>query len=226
MSEGASRRLKLLASLNSMVSGFSLSSQDLEIRGSGNILGEEQTGQIEEVGSFLYQDMLEKTVKNLKEINENKTSPSIEEHWSPTIKIPISARIPEDYIQENSLRLSFYRRLSALQQDIDIESLLAEMVDRFGSLPNEVKALVSIIKIREKCKNLQIDLFEAGVKGIIINFKEGKFHNTKGLIDFIESDRENISIKNNKLVVKTVSRDTSKMISSCLNVLKNIHNYI
>ncbi|PQM63831.1 MAG: transcription-repair coupling factor [Rhodobacteraceae bacterium] len=226
LSEGASRRLKLLASLNSMVSGFSLSSQDLEIRGSGNMLGEEQTGQIEEVGSFLYQDMLEKTVKNLKEINENKASRSIEEHWSPTIKIPISARIPEDYIQENSLRLSFYRRLSSLQQDIDIESLLAEMVDRFGSLPDEVKTLVSIIKIREKCKKLQIDLFEAGAKGIIINFKEGKFFNTKGLINFIESDRENIFIKNNKLLVKVATRDKKTIIDSCVNVLKNMHNYI
>ncbi len=226
LSEGASRRLKLLASLNSMVSGFSLSSQDLEIRGSGNMLGEEQTGQIEEVGSFLYQDMLEKTVRNLKEIQENKPSRSIEEHWSPTIKIPISARIPEEYIKENSLRLSFYRRLSALQQDIDIESLLAEMLDRFGSLPDEVKTLVSIIKIREKCKNLQIDLFEAGARGIIISFKEGKFHNTKGLIDFIESDRGNISIKNNKLLVKAVSKDKNTIINTCFKVLKNIHIYI
>ncbi len=226
LSEGASRRLKLLASLNSMVSSFSLSSQDLEIRGAGNMLGEEQTGQIEEVGSFLYQDMLEKTVKSLKEIHQNKPLEAIEEQWSPVIKIPISARIPEDYIQENSLRLSFYRRLSALQGDIEIESLLAEMVDRFGSLPDEVNTLVKIIKIREKCKSLQIDLFEVGLKGIIISFKEGKFHNTKGLIDFIESDRKNISIKNNKLLVKITFRDKSKMIKSSLNLLKNMNKFI
>ena len=93
-------------------------------------------------------------------------------------------------------------------------------------MPDEVKSLVSIIKIREKCKNLQIDLFEAGTKGIIISFKEGKFHNTKGLIDFIESDRRNISIKNNKLLVKAISKDKNTLINTCFKVLKNIHIYI
>ena len=99
-----------------MVSGFSLSSQDLEIRGSGNMLGEEQTGQIEEVGSFLYQDMLEKTVKSLKEIHQNKPLEAIEEHWSPTIKIPISARIPEGLYSRKFSKIKFLQTsLSALQ---------------------------------------------------------------------------------------------------------------
>ena len=100
------------------------------------------------------------------------------------------------------------------------------MLDRCVIIPDEVKTLVSIIKIREKCKRLDIDLFEAGLKGIIINFKEGKFKNTAGLIELIESDRKNISIKNNKLLIRFQSNHTNTILSASLKSLKNIDNFM
>ena len=172
------------------------------MRGSGNILGEEQTGQVNEVGVSLYQEMLQKTINSLK-LNKNEGDNSyLEENWSPVIRIPTTARIPEKYIKDSGLRLSFYRRLSNFQTQVELEALLAELIDRFGKLPKEIINLANILKIKEKCKHLEIELLEVGAKGITIKFREGKVENVTGLLAFIESDKDNVKPTNEKLFIK------------------------
>ena len=191
------------------------------MRGSGNILGEEQTGQINEVGVSLYQEMLQKTINSLKSNNDGQNFDQFEENWSPTIKIPVTARIPENYIKDSSLRLSFYRRLSNFENQVDLESLFAELIDRFGKLPKDIINLANILKLREKCKSLQIETLDAGFKGITIKFRKGKLENVSGLLAFIESDKKNISATNEKLFIKAPK---GSILNITFNLLKNLEN--
>ncbi len=223
LTENAKKRLNLIKELNSLVSGFTLSSQDLEMRGSGNILGEEQTGQVNEIGVSLYQEMLQKTINSLK-LNKNDINGSnLEENWAPVIRIPVTARIPENYIKDSALRLSFYRRLSNFDNRVQLEALLAELIDRFGKLPSDVINLANILKIKEKCKSLEIELLEVGAKGITIKFREGKVENIIGLLAFIESDKNNIKPSNEKLFIK-IKKGNPLNISYTL--LKNMEKFI
>ena len=223
LTKTAKKRLDLIKELNSLVSGFTLSSQDLEMRGSGNILGEEQTGQVNEVGVSLYQEMLQKTINSLK-LNKNEGDNSyLEENWSPVIRIPTTARIPEKYIKDSGLRLSFYRRLSNFKTQVELESLLAELIDRFGKLPKEIINLANILKIKEKCKYLEIELLEVGAKGITVKFRDGKVENVTGLLAFIESDKDNVKPTNEKLFIK---REKGENLSSAYNLLKNIEKFL
>tara|TARA_Y100001933_G_scaffold255738_1_gene299277 strand:- start:518 stop:2104 length:1587 start_codon:yes stop_codon:yes gene_type:complete len=223
LTENAKKRLNLIKELNSLVSGFTLSSQDLEMRGSGNILGEEQTGQVNEIGVSLYQEMLQKTINSLK-LNKNDINGSnLEENWAPVIRIPVTARIPENYIKDSALRLSFYRRLSNFDNRVQLEALLAELIDRFGKLPSDIINLANILKIKEKCKSLEIELLEVGAKGITIKFREGKVENIIGLLAFIESDKNNIKPSNEKLFIK-IKKGNPLNISYTL--LKNMEKFI
>ena len=223
LTKTAKKRLDLIKELNSLVSGFTLSSQDLEMRGSGNILGEEQTGQVNEVGASLYQEMLQSTINSLKVKKNEGDNSNLEENWSPIIRLPVTARIPENYIKDSGLRLSFYRRLSNFQNQVQLESLLAELIDRFGKLPREIINLANILKIKEKCKYLEIELLEAGAKGVTIKFREGKVENVTGLLAFIESDKGNIRPTNEKLFIKTKK---GELLSSSYKLLKNMEKYI
>ena len=130
----AERRLKVLQSLETLGAGFQLASHDLDIRGAGNLLGEEQSGHIKEVGFELYQSMLEEAILNLK---AGVAEPAAD-RWSPQITIGMPVLIPEDYVNDLAVRLSLYRRLADLETDEEIDNFAAEMRDRFGVLPDEV----------------------------------------------------------------------------------------
>ncbi len=223
LTENAKKRLNLIKELNSLVSGVTLSSQDLEMRGSGNILGEEQTGQVNEIGVSLYQEMLQKTINSLKLNKHDINGSNLEENWAPVIRIPVTARIPENYIKDSGLRLSFYRRLSNFDDRVQLESLLAELIDRFGKLPSDVINLANILKIKEKCKLLEIELLEVGAKGVTIKFREGKVENIAGLLAFIESDKNNIKPSNEKLFIKTKK---GNLLNISYNLLKNMEKFI
>ena len=223
LTESARKRLDLIKGLNSLVSGFTLSSQDLEMRGSGNILGEEQTGQVNEVGVSLYQEMLQRTINSLMLNKESGNDPHLDESWSPVIRIPTTARIPEEYIKDSSLRLSFYRRLSNFDNQVQLESVLAEMIDRFGKLPQEIINLANILKVKEKCKSLEIESLEVGAKGVTIKFREGKVENIAGLLAFIESNKSNIKPSSEKLFIKL---GKGNVLNASYNILKNMEKFI
>src|SRR5579871_3410314 len=177
----AQRRLKVLQSLDTLGAGFQLASHDLDIRGAGNLLGDEQHGHIKEVGYELYQQMLEEAVVSLKA----GISEPVADRWSPQITIGTPVLIPEDYVTDLPVRLSLYRRLAELEDERDIDAFGAEMVDRFGPLPDEVRHLLATVVLKALCRRANVAKIEAGPKGAVISFRDDRFANPEGLIAYI-----------------------------------------
>jgi transcription-repair coupling factor (superfamily II helicase) len=177
----AERRLQVLQSLDTLGAGFQLASHDLDIRGAGNLLGEEQSGHIKEVGFELYQQMLEEAVTGLK---AGITAPA-EDKWSPQITIGTPVMIPEDYVADLPVRLGLYRRLAELDQEREIDAFGAELIDRFGALPKEVGHLLQVVAIKLLCRQANVEKIEAGPKGAVISFRENRFSNPDRLVAFI-----------------------------------------
>ena len=193
----AERRLKVLQSLDSLGAGFQLASHDLDIRGAGNLLGEEQSGHIREVGYELYQQMLEEAVAALKAGIEEEE----EEQWSPTIAIGAPVLIPDSYIADLDLRMGLYRRLSTLETDQAIEGFAAELIDRFGPLPGEVEQLMKIVAIKALCRRANIEKVEAGPRGIIVAFRDNAFANPAGLVRYVQEKGPGAKVRPDMRVV-------------------------
>ncbi|WP_072390547.1 transcription-repair coupling factor [Hyphomicrobium sp. CS1GBMeth3] len=185
LSEGAQKRLKVLQSLDTLGAGFSLASHDLDIRGAGNLLGEEQSGHIREVGFELYQSMLEEAVAAMK----GGDLAEADDKWSPEIAIGLSVLIPETYVADLQLRLGLYRRLSSLETRAEIDSFAAELVDRFGELPDEVEHLLDVMEIKGLCRAASIAKVDAGPKGAVVTFHRNAFGNAQGLAQFLQASR-------------------------------------
>jgi transcription-repair coupling factor (superfamily II helicase) len=181
LTDQADKRLKVLQSLDTLGAGFQLASHDLDIRGAGNLLGDEQSGHIKEVGYELYQQMLEEAVAALKAGIEIES----DAHWSPSIQIGAPVMIPEHYIGDLTLRLTLYKRLSTMDDDGELQSFGAELVDRFGPLPEEVQQLLEIVAIKALCKRANVEKVEAGPKGIIVAFRDNQFANPEGLVGYV-----------------------------------------
>jgi transcription-repair coupling factor (superfamily II helicase) len=177
----AERRLKVLQSLDTLGAGFQLASHDLDIRGAGNLLGEEQSGHIKEVGFELYQQMLEEAVAGLK---AGITAP-VGDRWSPQITIGMPVMIPEDYVADLPVRLALYRRLAEIEDEREIEAFGAELVDRFGPLPDEVEHLLQIVAIKSLCRRANVEKIEAGPKGAVLSFRDNTFADPDRLVAFI-----------------------------------------
>jgi len=177
----ADRRLKVLQSLETLGAGFQLASHDLDIRGAGNLLGEEQSGHIKEVGFELYQQMLEEAVAQLKDGG----SMEADDQWSPQINIGTPVLIPDNYAPDLQLRLSLYRRLGDLTEAEEIDAFGAELIDRFGPLPEEVSHLLKIVFIKGLCRKANVEKVDAGPKGVVIAFRNNEFSNPAGLVSYI-----------------------------------------
>lgn len=184
LTEGAEKRLKVLQSLDTLGAGFSLASHDLDIRGAGNLLGEEQSGHIREVGFELYQSMLEEAVAAMKGGDLDDA-----DKWSPEISIGLSVLIPESYVADLQLRLGLYRRLSSLETRADIDAFGAELVDRFGEPPEEVDHLLDVMEIKGLCRAAGVAKVDAGTKGCVLTFHKNEFSNPQGLLQFLQSSR-------------------------------------
>ncbi len=189
----AEKRLKVLQSLEGLGAGFTLASHDLDIRGGGNLLGEEQSGQIKEVGFELYQHMLEEAVASLKKGGDVLDEP--QGQWSPQIQLGTSVVIPESYIEDLNLKLSLYRRLAGAKSDDEIDGIIDEMADRFGAPPPEVKQLAEIVRIKMLCRIAGIEKIDAGPKGALITFRNNIFARPDQLIMYIQSNRQAFKIR-------------------------------
>jgi len=197
--EAAQRRLQVLQSLDNLGAGFSVASHDLDLRGAGNLLGDEQSGHVREVGIELYQSMLEEAVAAFR---SGQTSEEIVDTWSPQINLGAAVLIPEDYVSDLNVRMALYRRLSELKDSREIESFAAELIDRFGALPNEVKHLLKIVAIKQLCRAAQVEKIEAGPKGATLGFRRNIFPNAGGLVKLITSHRGTMHVRpDQKLVV-------------------------
>ena len=205
----AQKRLKVLQSLDTLGAGFSLASHDLDIRGAGNLVGEEQSGHIKEVGFELYQTMLEEAVSSLR--SEGVNDGDDNDTWSPQINIGTSVLIPESYIEDLQIRLSLYRRLSDLHDQGEIDAFAAEIHDRFGPPPNEVQHLLEIMAIKELCRAANVETIDAGPGGAVIGLRGGKFANPHGLLDWINKQGSFAKIRPDQKLVVRRSWDTAKV---------------
>jgi transcription-repair coupling factor (superfamily II helicase) len=176
----AERRLKVLQSLDTLGAGFQLASHDLDIRGAGNLLGEEQSGHIKEVGFELYQQMLEEAVAEIKGDEE-----IIDSGWSPQISVGTPVMIPDDYVPDLHLRLGLYRRLGEITELSDIDAFGAELIDRFGPMPVEVQHLLKIVYVKSLCRVANVEKLDAGPKGVVIQFRNREFPNPAALVGYI-----------------------------------------
>lgn len=210
----AEKRLNVIQSLNSLGAGFSVAAQDMDLRGHGNLVGEEQSGHVKEVGVELYQHMLEEAIANLRDHKEDS------EEFSPVLNIGLSVQIPEGYIKDVALRLSLYRRIAALESPQEVEALAAEMIDRFGALPLEAEHLLWVVKLKQLAKNCHIARIDQGEKGLLITFYKNKPKSLDNVVKLVEKSHGIIKIRSDeKLFVNQVYRMDEEKINQIEKIL-------
>jgi transcription-repair coupling factor (superfamily II helicase) len=198
----AEKRLKVLQSLDSLGAGFQLASHDLDIRGGGNLLGDEQSGHIKEIGVELYQQMLEDAVAELRQ-RQGAEALHSDRGWSPLINTGAAVLIPEDYVPDLNVRLSMYRRLSEAEKAQDREALAAELIDRFGPLPPETDSLLKVVAIKGLCRETNVAKIDVGPKGAVLTFRDNSFANPGALLRHIAANQILWKIRpDEKVVVK------------------------
>ena len=183
----AEKRLKVLQSLDSLGAGFQLASHDLDIRGGGNLLGDEQSGHIREIGVELYQQMLEDAVNELRETGIPEIGSA--RGWSPQINTGAAVLIPEHYVPDLNVRLALYRRLSEAERPEDREALAAELIDRFGPLPPEADQLLKVVAIKGLCRQANVAKIDVGPKGAVVTFRDDQFVNPGGLVALVQKNQ-------------------------------------
>jgi transcription-repair coupling factor (superfamily II helicase) len=204
----AQKRLEVLETLDTLGAGFQLASHDMDIRGAGNLLGEEQSGHIREVGVELYQQMLEEAVAAARagmDFDEYQS----ENAWSPTINMGTSVLIPEHYVEDLGVRMSLYRRIGDLATDQDVESFAAELIDRFGKIPDEVENLLDIVRIKQMCRRANVERVDAGPKGAVVTFRNNTPPNVAGLMVWVQEMRGTVKLRPDQKLVVVKSWDSA-----------------
>ncbi|UOA27405.1 transcription-repair coupling factor [Pseudosulfitobacter sp. DSM 107133] len=217
----AEKRLRVLGSLDTLGAGFTLASQDLDIRGAGNLLGEEQSGQMRDVGFELYQSMLEEAIAKIK-AGEMEGLSEADEQWAPQINLGVPVLIPEDYVPDLDVRLGLYRRLSGLSTKVELEGFAAELIDRFGTLPREVNTLMLVVRIKAMCKRAGIAKLDGGPKGAVIQFHNDKFASPAGLVSFIQDQRGLAKVRDNKIVVRRDWKSEADKIKGAFAIARDL----
>lgn len=219
LTPAAEKRLRILGSLDSLGAGFTLASQDLDIRGAGNLIGEEQSGNMREIGYELYQSMLEEQIGRIK---SGEAGLIDDGQWAPQINLGVPVLIPEDYVPDLDLRLGLYRRLSGLGTKVELEGFAAELIDRFGKLPREVNTLLLVLRIKGKCKEAQIARLDAGPKGATIQFHNDKYPRPEGLVEFVQAQGGLAKVKENKIVVRRDWKSDADKIKGAFAIARDL----
>jgi transcription-repair coupling factor (superfamily II helicase) len=217
----AEKRLRVLGSLDTLGAGFTLASQDLDIRGAGNLLGEEQSGQMRDVGYELYQAMLEEAIAKIK-AGELEGLSQADDQWAPQINLGVPVLIPEAYVPDLDVRLGLYRRLSSLSTKVELEGFAAELIDRFGKLPREVNTLLLVVRIKSMCKRAGIAKLDGGPKGATIQFHNDKFASPLGLVSFIQDQKGLAKVKDNKIIVRRDWQQDSDKIKGAFAIARDL----
>ncbi|MBL8672465.1 MAG: transcription-repair coupling factor [Alphaproteobacteria bacterium] len=191
--EAAKRRLHVMQTLDTLGAGFTLASHDMDIRGAGNLLGEEQSGHVREVGIELYQQMLEEAVAAVR--GDDGAAAAERDAWTPTISIGSAVLIPESYVADLGVRLGLYRRLAGLAEPQEIEAFAAELIDRFGPLPDEVGNLLKVVAIKQLCRVAGIEKIEAGPKGAVVAFRGNRFARPDKLVAYIQAQIGSVKLR-------------------------------
>ena len=202
ITETADKRLQVLANLDSLGAGFQLASHDLDIRGAGNLLGDEQSGHIKEVGFELYQSMLEDAI-----VEQKAGGIAPKEEFTPQINVDVPILIPEEYVPDLDLRMGLYRRLGELDDKNGVEAFAAELIDRFGPLPSETQNLLKIVETKLNAKKAMIAKLDVGPKGALVTFAESGFPDLQGLLGYVQRLKGAAKLRPDSKFV--VSRDWS-----------------
>ncbi len=225
LSEVAEKRLKVLGDLDSLGAGFQLASHDLDIRGAGNLLGDEQSGHIREVGFELYQSMLEDAILAAKagelglEAKPEKISPQI------TVDAPIM--IPEDYVPDLAVRMALYRRLNDAEDKAEIEALAAEMIDRFGDLPPATANLVKLIEIKHQAIEANIAKIDVGAQGTLVTFHNDDFPDGPGLIAYVDRLQGTAKLRPDmKLVISRAWNSPESRLNGLFQLTKGLSGIV
>ncbi len=219
LTDTAHRRLEVMQTLDQLGAGFTLASHDLDIRGAGNLLGDEQSGHVREVGVELYQQLLEEAVREARgEVMAAKT-----QEWTPQINIGMSVLIPEEYVTDLNIRLGLYRRIASLDSQAEIDAFAAELIDRFGKLPQEVENLLLIVAIKKMCRQANVEKVEAGPKGAVLTFHKNRFEQPAKLIDFITKRSTIIAMRpDHRLVYRQDWNDTKARVGGVKKLMQNL----
>ncbi|MBL6773500.1 MAG: transcription-repair coupling factor [Alphaproteobacteria bacterium] len=229
----AQRRLEVMKTLDSLGAGFTLASHDLDIRGAGNLVGEEQSGHIKEVGIELYQQMLEEAVSEVQLAEELGVDPATgelrqrpDDDWVPSLNTGIAVYIPEDYVEALDVRLGLYRRVGMLRTKPDIDAFLVEVEDRFGPIPEPVLNLLKTLEFKIKARAARVEKLDVGPKGIVVGFREDRFSKPDKLIAWIRANSQTLAIRpDQRLVFKRrieTDEERKKAILSLLNNLEKL----
>ncbi len=217
----ALRRLEVMQTLDALGAGFTLASHDLDIRGGGNLLGDEQSGHIREVGVELYQQMLEEAVAAARA--GAGEAALLEEAWSPQINLGAAVLIPESYVKELNVRLGLYRRLAALETELDLEAFAAELVDRFGSLPPEAENLLEVMSVKQLCRRAHVAKLDVGPKGAVAAFHKNDFPNPAGLVQYLTQQMGTAKLRpDNKLVITRAWEDRKARAQGVKRLLQGL----
>jgi transcription-repair coupling factor (superfamily II helicase) len=221
LSTEAQKRLEVIQSLDTLGAGFTLASHDMDIRGAGNLVGEEQSGHIREVGVELYQHMLEEAIATLKA--EGLGEAYVSTDWTPQISAGLSVLIPESYVSDLGLRLSLYKRLSILTTREDIDQFEIELIDRFGPLPPETKNLLEVIYLKSLSRQANVDKVEVGPKGVLIGFYQNTFKNPETLITHITDQKGTAKIRPDQKIVYIRSLNSPEArLKETRNILEDL----
>ena len=205
ITDTANQRLNLLKKLDSRGSSFNLASHDLEIRGSGNIIGDQQSGHVREIGLELYHKLLKEKIIELR-----SDFHSLDAEWSPQINLGLNVLIPENYMPNLNTRLYFYRKLAYLNNIGELREIKSEMLERFGSVPDEVLHLIKITELRILCKNLSIEKFDLGSRGLTIKFRNNEFNKTEKLVELISRKKYDLKLRSDQTLVYNFNKTGEK----------------
>jgi transcription-repair coupling factor (superfamily II helicase) len=219
MTEGAEKRLQVLSNLDTLGAGFQLASHDLDIRGAGNLVGDEQSGHIKEVGFELYQSMLEEAILEAR----TGKSDSLNESFSPQINVEAPILIPEDYVPDLDLRMSLYRRVNDLEDKGEIEGFAAELIDRFGPLPEATQNLLTLIEVKKNCIIAGVAKLDVGAKGALISFRNDQCPNLSGLLAYVQRLDGTAKLRpDSKLVIQRVWKDGKARLNGALQLSRGL----
>ncbi|QIQ86040.1 transcription-repair coupling factor [Erythrobacter sp.] len=225
LSEVAEKRLKVLGDLDSLGAGFQLASHDLDIRGAGNLLGDEQSGHIREVGFELYQSMLEDAILAAK-AGEMGLEPA-RDKVSPQITVDAPIMIPQDYVPDLAVRMALYRRLNQAEGKAEIESLAAEMIDRFGDLPAPTQNLVRLIEIKHQAIAANIAKIDVGARGTLVTFHKDDFPDPAGLIAYVDRLQGTAKLRPDmKLVINRAWGDPQSRLNGLFQLTKGLSGIV
>ncbi len=234
------QKLEVMQNLDGLGVGFNIASHDMDIRGSGNLLGDEQSGHVKETGVELYQQMLLEAIDEMKKLQaahgegeitnyelriKDDLSESLD--YIVTVRLGISLLIPEDYISDMQLRMSFYKKISMLKNREGQQSLIMEMADRFGKIPSEVENLMQVALIKNDCRKCGIEKIEATSNGIVIGFVDNKFKDPEQLLKLIFNSKNKIKLhQGEKILFTCETKSAEQKISAAITALSMIANCV